>query len=64
MGKGKDDIEWKITNTLKNGTILKPEEKLPITPASLKIFTKAGIIAYISYLWLQRVANKAATPID
>ena len=38
-------IKWKIRNVLKDGTILQPGERLPVTEASLEAFRQYGEVA-------------------
>lgn len=39
------DIQWNIRHILKDGRVLKPGEKLPITKESLEVFREVGEIA-------------------
>lgn len=38
-------IKWKIRNILKDGTVLEPNERLPVTDKSLDAFKEYGKIA-------------------
>ena len=38
----KQKIKWRIRNILKDGTVLKPWERLPVTEASLEAFRQYG----------------------
>lgn len=38
-------IKWRIRNVLKDGTILQPGERLPVTEASLEAFRQYGEVA-------------------
>lgn len=34
-------IDWKFTHVMKDGRVLKPGERLPITPEGIKVFSRA-----------------------
>lgn len=54
------EIKWNIKHVLADGTVLKPGEKLPITPASLACFARYGEIALQA---AKRLREKAANPM-
>ena len=37
-------INWKIRHILKDGRVLKPGERLPITPEGIEVFRRVGEI--------------------
>ena len=35
-----EEINWKFTHIMKDGRVLKPGERLPITPEGIEVFTQ------------------------
>ena len=53
-------INWKIRHIMKDGRVLKPGERLPITPEGIEVFKRVGEIVLRATKRMQREKEAAA----
>ena len=53
-------INWKIRHIMKDGRVLKPGERLPITPEGIEVFERVGEIVLRATKRMQREKEAVA----